>query len=150
MLELMVVLAVIGVLAAIAIPQYRIATLKAQRAELPTNVDGIRNAIVAYLSAYDEHADGPWHPDNSLVTYPRPWHPAPPEWQALGWAPDGDVRGIYHMNAWGSANPSVQSLSDLDGDGNDFLYGLNALDSDYIEWEVLSCCTGCTGPPTCY
>jgi prepilin-type N-terminal cleavage/methylation domain-containing protein len=45
LIELMIVVAILGILAAIAIPQYQIYTGKAQLAEAVAMVDGRRNAI---------------------------------------------------------------------------------------------------------
>lgn len=57
-LELMVVLAVVAVLTAIALPSIHEAQLKAKLAELPTNADGIRQAQIAYGAANNTYLYG--------------------------------------------------------------------------------------------
>ena len=44
LIELMIVVAIIGILAAIAIPSFLAMQLRAKRSELPTNLDAIRTA----------------------------------------------------------------------------------------------------------
>lgn len=53
LVELMIVVAIIAVLAAIAIPAFYEMQLKSKRAELPVNGDGITNAVDAYMMAED-------------------------------------------------------------------------------------------------
>ena len=53
LIELMIVVAIIGILAAIAIPSFVQMQLKARRAELPANLDGLRTAEVAYHAEWD-------------------------------------------------------------------------------------------------
>ena len=48
LIELLIVVAIIGILAAIAIPNFLAMQLRAKRAELPSNLDGIRTAEKAY------------------------------------------------------------------------------------------------------
>ena len=53
LVELMIVVAIIGILAAIAIPNFMTMQLKAKRAEIPSNVDGIKTAELSYDAAFD-------------------------------------------------------------------------------------------------
>jgi prepilin-type N-terminal cleavage/methylation domain-containing protein len=53
LIELMIVVAIIGILAAIAIPNFLAMQLRAKRAELPSNLDGIRTAEKAYQAEWD-------------------------------------------------------------------------------------------------
>lgn len=50
LIELMIVVAIIGILAAIAIPQYNDYTAKAQASEGPSLVDGLKTPIVELIS----------------------------------------------------------------------------------------------------
>ena len=53
LVELMIVVAIIGILAAIAIPNFVAMQYRAKRAEVPSNVDGIKTAELAYDAAFD-------------------------------------------------------------------------------------------------
>ena len=54
LVELMIVVAIIGILAAIAIPNFITMQLKAKRSELPGNVDGIKTAELSYDARLSE------------------------------------------------------------------------------------------------
>ena len=55
LVELMIVVAIIGILAAIAIPNFVEMQYRAKRAELPANVDGIKTAEMGYDAAFDTY-----------------------------------------------------------------------------------------------
>ena len=59
LIELLVVVLIIGILSAIALPQYRLAVLKARYTQLMTSVASIKTAIIAYHLANN--------------TYPTTW-----------------------------------------------------------------------------
>lgn len=119
LVELMIVVAIIGVLASIAVPNYLRATARAKRAEVPANVAGIRDAQMAYGASYDDYVHLNEAPrtmaalTNEAVAWPGT---AGPEWEMLGWEPDGAVRGVYA----GIEMPNdfkVEGHSDVDFDG---------------------------------
>lgn len=100
LVELMIVVAILGVLAAIAIPAFMDMQLKAKRAELPTNVTGIKVAQLTFDATNDGYAYAQWEPrtlagdetDKVAVAWPSPNEGG---WSDLGWVPDGPVRGSY-------------------------------------------------------
>lgn len=61
LIELMIVVAIIGILAAIAIPAYQDYTAKAQVAEGPTLINGLKPFVATYVS------DNPF-PDTAALT----------------------------------------------------------------------------------
>ena len=114
LVELMIVVAIIGILAAIAIPNFVAMQLKAKRSEVPGNVDGIKTAEAAYEASYDTYisaADAPRAtPDKVLFTWS-----APTDFSQLGWSPDGQVRGVYNVVATATTF-TANGRSDVDGD----------------------------------
>ena len=117
LVELMIVVAIIGILAAIAIPNFVAMQLKAKRAEVPGNVDGIKSAQMAYDAAYDGFVTAAHNPGAATVNKAQQaWTPTP-DFTTLGWSPDGSVRGSYATADVGGTDFTVEGVSDVDGDG---------------------------------
>ena len=112
-------LSVAGVVAAIAIPNFVAMQNKAKRAEVPSNVDGIKTAQLAYDAAFDEFVPAGPHPvrPEELDENPRSWS-REEGFDTLGWGPDGDVRGTYMVEVErGGRDFVVHGWIDADGDG---------------------------------
>ncbi len=111
---------VVGILAAIAIPNFIQMQLRAKRAELPANVAGIRVAELAYEATFDTFlAVRDPVPLDPLMLGDRTvdW-PSGTAFDELGWAPDGNVRGTYWVEVSADGQDfTVHGLCDLDGDG---------------------------------
>jgi type IV pilus assembly protein PilA len=131
LIELMIVVAIIGILAAIAIPNFLAMQLRAKRAELPTNVDAIRTAEKAYHAEWDAFTATAAVPDavpgraqtefvgGGLTAF-----------NLLGWVADGKVRGQYSVvveNATAAADDdfTVSGEADVDGDLDNSKYNCN-------------------------
>jgi len=118
LVELMIVVAIIGILAAIAIPNFIAMQLKAKRGEVPGNVDGIKTSEASYDAAFDGYIEANISPrassalDKQLV----PWTPSGTGWTSLGWSPDGEVRGNYEVVSISATNFTVNGNADVDGD----------------------------------
>ena len=71
LVELMIVVAIIGILASIAIPSFRVYQWKAKRSEAYANLGALAMSQKAYFSVYD-HFFGlaPPEPGNSLGSVP--------------------------------------------------------------------------------
>jgi len=122
LVELMIVVAIIGILAAIAIPNFITMQLKSKRAEVPGNVEGIKRAELAYDAAFDGYLTTAVQPraDGSLDKDQVDWATTYTDWQSLGWGADGKVRGNYVV-AVVSGSPktfTVTGHSDVDDDAN--------------------------------
>jgi type IV pilus assembly protein PilA len=115
LVELMIVVAIIGILAAIAIPNFVAMQLKAKRAEVPGNVDGIKTAQMGYDAAYDDFVTAAVNPAGTPNKLPQAWSTTVANWSTLGWAPDGNVRGQY-STAGATTDFTVTGTSDVDGD----------------------------------
>lgn len=120
LVELMTVIAIIAVLAAIAVPQFYLYQLDAKAAELVANTQSLLEAELAYNSAHDTFVitEPAFYPDATPGKTTRPWVANPLD--AIGWAPDGDVYGSYTtaiVPVTGGEAITIQAMTDLDVDG---------------------------------
>lgn len=124
LVELMIVVAIIGILAAIAIPNFIAMQHKAKRSEVPGNVDGIKTAEAAYDAAFDGFVSAAEAPDSTPGKNMRDWT-NPADFGQLGWKPDGQVRGSYQVDA-SPLEFTVTGTADVDGDDADAIYTATA------------------------
>ena len=132
LVELMIVVAIIGILAAIAVPNFVSMQYRSKRAEIPSNVDGIKTAQIAYDAAFDTYIDvATLYPDPTPDKSQRAW-PSGSNFDTLGWSPDGKVRGSYKVLAATSTDFEVTGICDVDGDGTNATYtATKSLNSTY-------------------
>jgi type IV pilus assembly protein PilA len=121
LVELMIVVAIIGILAAIAIPNFVDMQYRAKRAEVPPNVDGIKTAEIAYDAAFDTYMTATTAPDAAVSKVTRAWD-FPADFVALGWEPSGEVRGAYKAAKDDETNFIVTGWCDVDADGAEATY----------------------------
>jgi len=125
---------VIGVVAAIAVPNFLAMQLRAKRAEAPTNVDGMRTAEKAYHAEWDAFTSvavcPPFEPGRTAVMWEPSWA-CYDQFSVLGWLPDGPTRCQYLIEANNESSSSVghdfviESFCDVDGDGTFTTYMAN-------------------------
>ena len=140
LIELMIVVAIVGTLAAIAIPNFMRFQLRARAGEGKLNLEAIRTAQESYfaeIGTFQTWALTPAAAPNSQKT---PWttcpnlpaQPGDPGYCFLGWEPEGDVYFNYVV-ATNSAPPSNQFFavaeSDIDGDGLRNIWGIQKPDA---------------------
>lgn len=118
LVELMIVVAIIGILAAIAIPNFVAMQYRSKRAELPPNVEGIKTAEIAYDAAYDTLIEQSSFlpsdtPNKTQITWPAATASG---FKSIGWTPTGKVRGAYKLTTYSTTNFLVTGISDVDGD----------------------------------
>jgi len=118
LIELMLVVAIIGLLATIAIPQFLRFQLHAKRAEVILNVDGLMTEQMAYYTLHDTLVDCAESPTTPLGREKHEFDVTLGGWQEIGWIPDGLVYCHYEVSpyavgAWGR----VIGTCDIDGDG---------------------------------
>ncbi len=111
---------IIGIFAAIAIPNFVMYQHRAKRAEVPMNVDGIRVTQIAYQAMFDQYLAAPEPvPLDPVMIGPQlvSW-PSGTDFEELGWMPDGQVRGTYWVTVSADGTDfEVHGLCDVDGDG---------------------------------
>ena len=117
LVELMIVVAIIGILAAIAIPNFVAMQYRAKRAEVPSNVDGIKTAELAYDAAFDTFITQSSFIPSATVGKTQVQWSAGSAFDTLGWSPDGDVRGGYKVSTTSATDFRVTGICDVDGDG---------------------------------
>ena len=121
LIELMIVVAIIGILAAIAIPNFLRFQLKSKSSEGKVNLAAIRTAEESYLAEFGRYVAATASPPAAPLTTKIPW-PLPgvdvtgaDQFSSLGWGPEGDVFFNYGV----AVAPGVYTASaeaDLDGD----------------------------------
>ncbi len=128
--------AVIGILAAIAIPNFLAMQLRAKRAESPTNIDAIRTAEKAYHAEWDafttvEACPPDWMSIGRMgVEWDSSWD-CYRQFENLGWTPWGTTRCRYSVAADNSSphrgdhDFEIVGECDVDGDGRPSVYQAN-------------------------
>lgn len=121
LVELMIVVAIIGILAAIAIPNFVAMQLKAKRAEVPGNVDGIKTSELAYEASFNVYIDAAAKP-GSVSKTPVEWSVSGDGFSTIGWRPDGAIRGSYEVSNASATDFLVTGSCDMDGDATLAVY----------------------------
>jgi type IV pilus assembly protein PilA len=123
LVELMIVVAIIGILAAIAIPNFLNFRLKAKASEAKSNLGAVRSTEVAYFAENNVYVGNqgytPVHAGDK--TLKEPWV-GTTRFSILGFAPEGNVFYEYRLDPatdWPSqtAGFTATAQGDLDGDG---------------------------------
>ena len=130
LVELMIVVAIIGVLTSIAIPGFQRYQHGAKRAEAYTNLAGLAKAQKSYFAEWNVYVSSLPEPSNTTGIEPGPSKrdsaAIDSAFSTVGWAPAGDVYFDYDSCAasgsfdCGCACPSCFTASawgDLDDDG---------------------------------
>jgi type IV pilus assembly protein PilA len=127
LIELMIVVAIIGILAAIAIPNFIMFQLRAKTSEAKTNLASIRTAEESYFAEFGTYIAAPMQPLVAPGPQKAPWPGvgAAPGFDAIGWAPEGEVFYRYSIVTSGpvSVEWAASAFADLDGDTNMSSYG---------------------------
>jgi prepilin-type N-terminal cleavage/methylation domain-containing protein len=136
LIELMIVVAILGILSALAIPSFSHYRFRAQVAEATTFLGEIRHRQEAYRAEFGQYCavDGdtptPSTPAGTPNTSPQLWTGVSARWNQLGANPGGAVRFAYGTGAgapptatWAGITATndfwwwARAIGDLDGDG---------------------------------
>ncbi len=118
LVELMIVVAIIGILASIAIPSFMTYQLTAKRAEGYSNLNALSKAQRAYFAEFNAFVSSepePWFTSGALATRTkRDAAPIDVSFAAVGWVPEGDV--FYDYDTATVKDPLAGSCALCTGD----------------------------------
>ncbi len=124
LLELMIVVAIIGILATIAIPSFQKVQLRSKIGEGRTNLAAIRTSEEAYYAEFGTYLGAMAAPAAVPGSQKATW-PVGTDFERIGWKPEGTVQFQYQV----AVPPGValvytaEAISDLDGDGAQSTFG---------------------------
>ena len=120
LIELMIVIAIIGILAAIAIPNFQNYQLKSKSGEAKFILGSIKTTSEAYRSEYDTYVACSANPATIPGVSKLPWINGNGDFDSIGFSPLGKVYYSYSVIPGQSGiTTSYIALAeaDLDGDG---------------------------------
>ncbi len=130
LIELMIVVAIIGILAAIAIPNFLRFQLKAKSSEGKTNLAAIRTSEESYYSEFGVYVSALASPPaadmgyNTKTAFDNRDNGADAGFDRLGWAPEGWVFFNYVVvTGTGDAIFTATAQADIDADGTGQTWG---------------------------
>jgi type IV pilus assembly protein PilA len=127
LIELMIVVAIIGILAAIAIPNFLRFQLKAKSSEGKTNLAAIRTAEESYYSEFGLYVSADASPTtigNNLKVAFVNQNGLNAGFDRLGWSPEGYVFFNYVVEINGASSQFTASAgADIDADGSGQTWG---------------------------
>jgi len=126
LIELMIVVAIIGILAAIAIPNFIRFQLKSKSSEGKVNLAAIRTAEEGYMAEFGTYISAAVSPAAVPGTSKDEWvvQGGAPNFDTLGWSPEGNVYFQYGVAT--DANGTTYTASaagDIDGTGANQFWG---------------------------
>jgi type IV pilus assembly protein PilA len=127
LIELMIVVAIIGILAAIAIPNFIRFQLKAKTSEGKVNVAAIRTAEEAFFSEFGTYVAATATPaanGSTSKTAFTPLNGVGGGFGTIGWAPEGQVYFNYEVvTSTGGTAYVADAGADIDGNSTDQAWG---------------------------
>lgn len=131
LIELMIVVAIIGILAAIAIPNFLRFQLKAKTSEGKTNIAAIRTSEQSYYSEFGEFVSASASPNSAPTAMKQAFtnqDGVGAGFDKLGWEPEGTVFFNYSVEAEDSGY-TVSAEADIDFDATPQYWGYAKYDT---------------------
>lgn len=127
LIELMIVVAIIGILAAIAIPNFIRFQLKSKSSEGKVNLAAIRTAEEGYMAEFGSYVAASASPavgglGSSKVAF-NDTGSAGANFDTLGWAPEGNVYFSYGVGIGTDNTFTATAQADIDGDNTPQVWG---------------------------
>lgn len=131
LIELMIVVAILGILAAVAVPMFGRYIYKSKTVEATSFLAEIRVRQESYRSDFDQYCDVSgmqtnWYPTGAPQQVPRAWGNNPPAgWQQLGAMPPGRMSLFSYSTVAGlpGTTPATAMGGDARGyNGGDFWF----------------------------
>ncbi|MFP6641041.1 MAG: prepilin-type N-terminal cleavage/methylation domain-containing protein [Myxococcota bacterium] len=127
LIELMIVVAIIGILAAIAIPNFIRFQLKSKSSEGKVNLAAIRTAEEGYMAEFGSYIAATASPAVTALGSAKvafaDTGTAPANFDTLGWEPEGNVYFSYGVGVGTDNTFTATAAADIDGDGTDQVWG---------------------------
>lgn len=120
LIELMLTLALIGVLTTIAIPKLISYQLRSKAAEATTNIGAIQRALEAYSAENNIYVSAMPPTPATVGSGSQSWGLAAGDshgFNSIGYVPEGQVYFQYGVTSDGASAYTIAARSDLDGDG---------------------------------
>ena len=157
LIELMIVVAIIGILAAIAIPNFLRFQLKAKSSEGKTNLAAIRTAEESYFAEYGGYVSADASPPTIALNQKTDFSHAFADlgFDQLGWEPEGQVFFNYAAETNAPTNDRffASAAADIDADTDPQHWGYQTTssiatgkDHGTSAGTALGTCTGATLP----
>lgn len=126
LIELMIVVAIIGILSAIAIPNFLAFRMKAKASEAKSNLGSIRTCEEAYKTEHEAYCAAAVAPQAAPTATSVAWA-TNPGYTAMGFAPAGNVYYTYVVTVTAPAAGVAPAFlatatGDLDGDAAMAIY----------------------------
>ena len=123
LIELMIVVAIIGILAAIAIPNFLRFQLRARSSEGKTNVAALRTAEESYRAEFGSYVAAAAAPTAGVPGNTKAVFDSTTGFDSIGWSPEGRVYFQYEITSSDGGMYTIDARADIDGDGSNQLWG---------------------------
>lgn len=128
LIELMIVVAIIGILAAIAIPNFVRFQLRSKSSEGKTNLAAIRTAEESYFAEFGQYVAAATSPAALPVpsSTKQDFNDVGPQganFDTMGWAPEGRVYFRYSVVLGTAGDYTADADADIDADGTNQVWG---------------------------
>ena len=117
LIELMIVVAIIGILAAIAIPNFLRFQLKAKSSEGKTNLAAIRTSEQSFYSEYGRYVSSTGLGPTAYPGSSKTGFVATTGFTTLGWSPEGQVYFMYSVASSDGTGMLITADADIDANG---------------------------------